>query len=97
MRERLYEVILGPHISEKSTIVADKYKQFVFKVLPSANKIEIKQAVEGLFKVKVQSVKVSRSQGKQKRHGQIMGRRNHTKKAYVRISQDQDIDFTGLA
>jgi large subunit ribosomal protein L23 len=97
MRERLYEVILRPHVSEKSTLLAEKSKQFVFDVLPSANKIEIKQAIEGIFKVKVENVNIIKQKGKPIRRGQILGRRNHTKKAYVRIEKDQDIEFTGLA
>ena len=97
MRERLYDIILRPHISEKSTLLADKYKQFVFKVLPSANKIEVKQAVEGLFKVNVKSVRIVRKKGKACKRGQILGRKNNIKKAYVRIDKDQDIEFTGLS
>lgn len=97
MRERLYNVIHSPYISEKSTVVAEKNNQFVFKVAMDANKIEIKQAVEGLFNVNVIDVQVVRQKGKVKRRGQIIGRRNHTKKAYVRIAKDQDIQFTGLA
>ncbi len=97
MRERLYEIILGPHISEKSTIAAEKNRQFVFRVVPSANKIEVKQAVEALFKVKVEKVCMSCQKGKTRRHGQITGRRNHAKKAYVRLQEGQDIEFTGTA
>lgn len=97
MRERLYEVIVSPHVSEKSTKLADSEKQFVFNVIPSANKIEVKQAVEKIFNVKVENVQMSRKQGKVKRRGQIVGRRNHSKKAFVRIAKDQDIEFTGLA
>jgi len=94
MRERLYQVILGPHISEKSANVADQHNQVVFKVALDANKIEIKQAVESLFKVTVENVSVARQEGKQKMHGNIKGRRNRTKKAYVKLKKGQEIQFT---
>ncbi len=97
MRERLYDIILCPHVSEKSTLLADKHKQFVFKVLPSANKIEIKQAIESLFKVNVKNVSTSIKKGKTCKRGQIIGRKNNVKKAYISIDKDQDIEFTGLS
>lgn len=92
--QRLMKVILAPHVSEKSTVVADSHKQFVFKVLPDANKAEIKLAVEKLFDVKVASVQVSNVKGKTKRFSQIAGRRASWKKAYVCLSEG-DIDFMG--
>ncbi len=92
--QRLLKVLLAPHISEKATVVADANRQFVFKVLPDANKDEIKAAVEKLFDVKVSAVQVSNVKGKQKRFGQISGRRASWKKAYVRLAEG-DIDFMG--
>jgi large subunit ribosomal protein L23 len=94
-KERLMKVLLAPLISEKSTIVADTNKQFVFKVLPDANKIEIKKAVELMFDVKVDSVQVANVKGKRKRFGQIPGRRADWKKAYVKLQPGQDLDFMG--
>jgi large subunit ribosomal protein L23 len=94
-QERLMKVLLGPHISEKTTTVADTNKQFVFKVLPDANKSEIKQAVELMLDVKVDSVQVANVKGKRKRFGQIPGRRASWKKAYVKLQAGQDLDFMG--
>ena len=93
-QERLMMVLREPHTSEKATVLADKLKQFTFKVLKDATKGEIKQAVEMLFNVKVQDVKVLNVQGKNKRFRQIMGRRSDWKKAYVTLAPNQDIDFT---
>lgn len=94
-QERLMTVILGPHVSEKTTAVADKQNQIVFKVRVDATKKEIRQAVEELFDVKVLGVTVVRSLGKVKRHGQTSGRQASWKKAYVRLSPDDDIAFMG--
>ena len=55
-QERVFKVLLGPHISEKATVLADKQGQFVFKVATDATKLEIKKAVESLFNVKVERV-----------------------------------------
>lgn len=95
MSARLLKIILGPHISEKSTNLADKVRQYVFKVMRDATKPEIKKAVEQLFSVEVESVQVANQKGKQKRFGQRLGRRNHTKKAYVRLKEGHDISFMG--
>jgi len=94
-KERLMKVLLAPHISEKSTVAADSNQQFVFKVVPDANKIEIKKAVELMFDVKVDAVQVSNVKGKRKRVGQVAGRRADWKKAYVKLQPGQDIDFMG--
>ena len=95
--ERLYQIILNPVISEKSTLAADKHGQIVFKVRPDANKHEIAQAVEKLFEVKVKSVQVVNVRGKVKRHAQVAGTRSNWKKAYVCLHDGQDIDFLGMA
>jgi large subunit ribosomal protein L23 len=94
--ERLYQIILAPRISEKSTMLADKHQQFVFDVVSSATKPEIKRAVEKMFDVEVASVQVVNAKGKVKRFGQTLGQRKNLKKAYVRLKPGQDIDFTGL-
>jgi large subunit ribosomal protein L23 len=94
--ERLYQIILAPRISEKSSMVADKHQQFVFDVATDATKPEIKQAVEKMFEVEVASVQVVNAKGKVKRFGQTLGRRKDLKKAYVRLKPGQDIDFSGL-
>jgi large subunit ribosomal protein L23 len=92
--ERLMKVLLAPVISEKATFVAEKNEQVVFRVAPDATKPEIKAAVEMLFKVQVESVQVANRQGKQKRSGRFVGRRNHTRQAYVCLKPGQEINFT---
>lgn len=96
-KERLMQVLLSPVISEKSAMMADQSNQVCFKVVADANKTEIKQAVELLFEVDVEDVRVLNQKGKTKRFGQIMGKRNDARKAYVRIKEGQDIDFAGGA
>lgn len=92
-QERLLKVILAPVISEKSTRIADKLNQVVFRVLPSATKQEIGAAVSSLFKVEVTGVQVLNVKGKVKRSGRVTGRRDNWKKAYVTLKAGQDIDF----
>jgi large subunit ribosomal protein L23 len=91
--QRLMNVVLAPVISEKSTLVADKNRQYVFRVADSATKPEVKAAIELLFKTKVQSVTVTNVKGKAKRFGRTMGRRRNWKKAYVRLAAGQEINF----
>jgi large subunit ribosomal protein L23 len=95
-QERLMAVIIGPHVSEKSSAVADASNQVVFKVRPDATKKEIKDAVEMLFEVKVGNVSVTNVQGKIKKHGSSQGRRKAWKKAYVRLAPGSDINFMGV-
>ncbi len=94
-QERLYTVLHGPHISEKSTVIADSAGQVVFRVAPDANKREVKAAVEKLFDVQVTGVRTVNAKGKRKRFGRIEGRRRNWKKAYVTLAEGQDIDFLG--
>ena len=91
--ERLMQVLLAPVISEKSTYVADKHNQVIFRVTSSATKPEVKAAVEAMFKVQVKSVQIANVGGKQKRFGRFMGRRRNWKKAYVRLAAGQEINF----
>jgi len=91
--ERLLQVIEAPIISEKSTLVADKNEQVVFRVAIDATKPEIKAAVELVFKVQVQSVQTLRVKGKVKRSGRFTGRRKEIKKAYVCLAPGQEINF----
>ncbi|WP_111643372.1 50S ribosomal protein L23 [Marinimicrobium alkaliphilum] len=92
-QERVYKVLLGPVVSEKSATAGDAGNQVVFKVLPSATKLEIKTAVQELFDVKVEAVRVLNVKGKTKRTRYGVGKRSDWKKAYVRLEQGQDIDF----
>ena len=91
--DRLMNVVLAPVVSEKSTLVADKNRQYVFRVADDATKPEVKAAVELLFKTKVQSVTVLNVRGKEKRFGRFIGRRRNWKKAYVRLAAGQEINF----
>jgi large subunit ribosomal protein L23 len=95
--ERLLKVLKAPHISEKSTMVAEKLNTIVFKVATDATKADIKAAVEKLFEVKVEAVRTLNVVGKTKRTGSRMGRRSDWKKAYVTLVEGQDIDFVGGA
>lgn len=90
---RLLQVLLAPIVSEKATMVADKNEQIIFDVVPSANKVEVKAAVELLFKVEVAAVQILNRKGKQKRFGRFMGRRDHKKRAYVKLKPGQEINF----
>jgi large subunit ribosomal protein L23 len=94
-QERLMQVIVAPHVSEKSSRCADRDRQFVFKVLADANKNEIKKAVELMFEVEVDAVQLTNMKGKIKRFGSMQGRRSDWKKAYVRLKPGHDIDFMG--
>lgn len=92
-QERLMTILLGPHVSEKTTRVAEKHNQVAFRVRRDANKAEIRKAVELLFEVKVENVTVVNVKGKAKRFGQTPGRRSDWKKAYVKLAEGHDIDF----
>jgi large subunit ribosomal protein L23 len=93
----LQEVIRAPLVSEKGTLLAESANQVLFKVRPQANKIEVKKAVEALFKVKVEKVRMARYLGKVRRVGRNMGRRAEWKKAYVTLREGDKIDFFGGA
>ncbi len=91
--ERLMNVVIAPVVSEKSTRVADRHRQYVFRVADRATKPEIKAAVELLFKTRVDSVTLTNVKGKVKRFGRFVGRRRNWKKAYVRLATGQEINF----
>jgi large subunit ribosomal protein L23 len=91
------EIIEAPLISEKGSLLAERTQQVLFKVRPDANKIEVRKAVEALFKVKVIRVRIARYLGKTRRVGRSMGRRPQWKKAYVTLREGDKIDFFGGA
>jgi large subunit ribosomal protein L23 len=93
--QRLMQLLLTPHISEKSTRIADDYRQVTFRVVRSARKPEIKRAVERMFNVKVERVHVINMKGKRKSFARRPGRRPDWKKAYVTLKPGHDIDFLG--
>jgi len=94
MNRREY-VLKLPVITEKSTLVKETLRTVAFKVLRDANKIEIKDAVEKIFKVKVQSVRTANFHGKKRRQGRYTGRRADWKKAYVTLKEGEKmIEFS---
>jgi large subunit ribosomal protein L23 len=91
--DQLMNVVLAPVVSEKSTFVADRNRQYVFRVADHATKPEIKAAIELMFKTKVENVTVLNVHGKDRRFGRTIGRRRNWKKAYVRLAAGQEINF----
>jgi large subunit ribosomal protein L23 len=78
-------IIVAPLITEKTTLLKEKGRVLAFRVDRRANKVEIRQAVERLFKVKVAAVRTQNAHGKEKRVGRYLGRRSDWKKAYVTL------------
>ncbi len=91
---QLMNVLLAPHVSEKSARVAEQGNQFVFRVRNDATRTHVKQAIELMFDVKVAGVQVLNQPGKKRRFGRIQGFRSGYKKAYVRLATGQTIDFS---
>ena len=92
-QERLMKVLVGPIVSEKSTMIGEKHKQISFVVVPDATKYEVKAAVELLFNTKVSSVLILNLKGTQTRFGRYLGKRNDVRKAYVTLAEGQEINF----
>jgi large subunit ribosomal protein L23 len=94
-KDRLYKVLLTPRVTEKSTRVGEAGNQYVFRVVKDANKAEVRDAVEMLFEVSVESVRIVNVKGKTKSFRMRPGKRSDWKKAYVRVQEGQVIDFLG--
>ena len=94
-KDRLAGVVIAPHVSEKAARIAADGSQYVFRVRRDATKPEIRAAVEFLFEVKVDAVRVVNQAGKAKRFGRSLGRRSDWKKAYVRLAEGQKIEMGG--
>lgn len=92
----LHEIVRKPLITEKATLLKEDAQVVTFEVARGANKIEIKQAIEKAFDVKVKAVKTAIFRGKVKRVGTNLGQRNNWKKAYVTLEEGHDIDFYGV-
>ncbi len=88
-----YEVLKGPLLTEKGTIIKEQDNKLLFKVAKEANKIEIKNAVEEIFKVKVDRVATMNYKGKKKRMGKYEGKRSDWKKAIVTLKKGEKLDF----
>jgi large subunit ribosomal protein L23 len=85
--KNIYSVLQGPCLTEKAALMQEKDEKIVFKVHPKANKIEVKNAVELMFNVKVKNVRTVNLHGKKKRVGKTIGFTNDWKKAYVTLSE----------
>ena len=96
-QEKMMQVLLRPVVSEKSSALADSSRQCVFQAARDASKPEVRQAVEKLFNVEVDEVRLANVKGKATRFGAVQGRRKDWKKAYVRLKAGFDIDFAGGA
>ena len=92
-----YHTLVRPLLTERSTILKEKFNQYVFEVTPSASKPEIKRAVEQLFKVKVNKVRTMNVLGQEKRMGKSLGKRPDWKKAIVTLGVGQKIDLVEQA
>lgn len=92
--ERLLKILLQPVITEKTAGLGESSNQVVFKVMPNAEKREIKAAIEKLFGVQVLGVRIVNAKGKTRRTRTGLGKCSDWKKAYVRLAPGQDIDFT---
>ena len=93
--DRLCQILLSPRVTEKSTRVGEDGNQYVFHVANDASKQEVKGAVEMLFEVNVESVRIVNVKGKSKAFRMRAGKRSDWKKAYVRVQEGQVIDFLG--
>ena len=94
---RLYNILLGAHISEKATVVGDANNCVIFKVSKDATRPEIKEAVEKIYSVNVKEVNVVNVKGKVKRSFRGIRKQSGWKKAYVKLQEGQDIDFMSVA
>lgn len=90
--DRNYQIIKRPLITEKTTMIAEN-NTYTFEVLKNADKVEVKNAIEAIFNVKVEKVNILNQQGKTKRFKGVPGKRNDVKKAYVRLQEGQVLDL----
>ena len=93
----LHEVIRRPLVTEKGVAAKDENRTLCFEVASAANKVQVKQAVESLFKVKVSEVRTANMEGKMRRRGRFMGYRPDWKKAYVKLKAGEKVpDFAEI-
>lgn len=90
--ERNYQIIKRPLITEKTTMIAEN-NTYTFEVLKDATRVDVKNAIEAIFNVKVENVNILNQTGKTKRFKGITGKRNNVKKAYVRLQEGQVLDL----
>ena len=96
-KEQLMQVLIAPHVTEKTSLAMQNANQYTFRVRRQATKTDIKQAVELMFDVKVRGVQVVNEPGKKRRFGRVLGRTQDWKKAYVRLAEGQAIDYEARA
>ena len=96
-KEQLMNVLLAPHVTEKTSLAMQNNNQYTFRVKKNATKTDIKAAVELMFEVKVKGVQVVNEPGKSRRFGKVTGRTQDWKKAYVSLVQGQSIDYEARA
>jgi len=96
-REQLMNVLIAPHVTEKTSLAMQNHNQYTFRVQRNATKTDIKRAVELMFEVKVKGVQIVNEPGKARRFGRITGRTQDWKKAYVSLVQGQSIDYEASA
>ena len=93
----IHQVIRRPLVTEKGVAKKDEERTLCFEVAPDANKVQVKQAVEKLFKVKVAEVRTANVEGKMRRRGRFMGYRSDWKKAYVKLKDGEKVpDFAEI-
>ena len=96
-REQLMNVLIAPHVTEKTSLAMQNNNQYTFRVKRNATKTDVKQAVELMFEVKVKGVQIVNEPGKTRRFGKLTGRTQDWKKAYVSLVQGQTIDYEARA
>ena len=96
-KESLMNVLIAPHVTEKTSFAMQNSNQYTFRVRRSATKTDIKQAVELMFDVKVSGVQTVNEPGKSRRFGRTIGRTQDWKKAYVSLAEGQAIDYEARA
>ena len=92
-REGLMNVLLAPHVTEKTSMALQERNQYAFRVRREATRTDVRRAVELMFDVKVEGVQVVNEPGKSRRFGNRPGRTQDSKKAYVRLAAGQSIDY----
>ena len=93
MDTKYLEIVKAPVITEKSASLGQERGQYVFKVVPKANKTQIKQAIESIFDVKVESINTINVKPKKKRVGRYVGKTNKVKKAIVKLKEGSSIEL----
>ena len=96
-KEQLMNVLIAPHVTEKTSLAMQNHNQYTFRVQRHATKTDIKAAVELMFEVKVAGVQVVNEPGKTRRFGKRVSRTQDWKKAYVRLADGQAIDYEAHA